>query len=155
NRSPLTTGLSRRPVNSTLGERSGVPPDAASRRSRHLPRLGAMTSRGRADERALLSHHGDVDAETGMLDFEVNVRQRRPPSWLRDRLAAALDRLGCYPSAAEDAAARSAVAARHGRQPDDVLVLNGAAEGFALLPLLRPKLAAVVHPSFTEPDVAL
>jgi histidinol-phosphate aminotransferase len=35
------------------------------------------------------------------------------------------------------------------------LVLAGAAEGFALLPALRPRLAAVVHPGFTEPEVAL
>jgi histidinol-phosphate aminotransferase len=114
-----------------------------------------MTSREGDDERALLRHHGDVDATPGLLDFAVNVRLPRPPSWLRDRLAAALDRLGGYPSAAEDAAARGAVADRHGRRPADVLALNGAAEGFALLPVLRPTLAAVVHPSFTEPDVAL
>jgi histidinol-phosphate aminotransferase len=35
------------------------------------------------------------------------------------------------------------------------VVLAGAAEGFALLPALAPKLAAIVHPSFTEPEVAL
>ena len=102
-----------------------------------------------------LRHHGDVDAAPGLLDFAVNVRGDAPPTWLRDRLAAALDELGHYPSAADDAAAREAVAARHGRHPDEVLVLAGAAEGFALLPALRPALAAVVHPSFTEPEVAL
>ena len=102
-----------------------------------------------------LRHHGDVDAAPGLLDFAVNVRGGAPPAWLRDRLAAALDRLDRYPSAADDAAAREAVAARHGRRPDEVLVLAGAAEGFALLPALRPALAAVVHPSFTEPEVAL
>jgi histidinol-phosphate aminotransferase len=114
-----------------------------------------MTSRGGDDERALLRHHGDVDAAPGLLDFAVNVRLTRPPTWLRDRLVAVLDRLGAYPSAAEDAAARRAVADRHGRRPESVLVLGGAAEGFALLPMLRPRLAAVIHPSFTEPDVAL
>ncbi|WP_067840152.1 Rv2231c family pyridoxal phosphate-dependent protein CobC, partial [Nocardia lijiangensis] len=31
----------------------------------------------------------------------------------------------------------------------------GAAEGFAILPKLAPRLAAVVHPSFTEPELAL
>jgi histidinol-phosphate aminotransferase len=36
-----------------------------------------------------------------------------------------------------------------------VLVLAGAAEGFALLPALAPRRAALVHPSFTEPEVAL
>jgi histidinol-phosphate aminotransferase len=102
-----------------------------------------------------LRHHGDVDAVPGLLDFAVNVRGVAPPRWLRDRLAAALDDLARYPSAAHDAAAREAVAARHGRRPDEVLVLAGSAEGFALLPALRPRLAAVVHPGFTEPEVAL
>jgi histidinol-phosphate aminotransferase len=102
-----------------------------------------------------LRHHGDVDAEPGLLDFAVNVRGAGPPPWLRDRLVAALDRLGRYPSAADDLAARRAVATRHGRRPEEVLVLAGAAEGFALLPALRPRLAAVLHPGFTEPEVAL
>ncbi len=47
------------------------------------------------------------------------------------------------------------MAARHGRRPDEVLVLAGSAEGFALLPALRPRLAAVLHPGFTEPEAAL
>ncbi|HEY0575624.1 MAG TPA: Rv2231c family pyridoxal phosphate-dependent protein CobC [Pseudonocardia sp.] len=102
-----------------------------------------------------LRHHGDLDAEPGLLDFAVNVRGDRPPGWLRDRLVAAVDRLGRYPSAEDDLAARRAVADRHRRAPDEVLVLAGAAEGFALLPALRPRLAAVVHPGFTEPEVAL
>jgi histidinol-phosphate aminotransferase len=102
-----------------------------------------------------LRHHGDVDAVPGLLDFAVNVRGVAPPRWLRDRLAATLDDLARYPSSAHDAAAREAVAARHGRQPDEVLVLAGSAEGFALLPALRPRLAAVVHPGFTEPEAAL
>lgn len=106
-------------------------------------------------ERALLRHHGDVDAAPGLLDFAVNVRGERPPRWLLDRLSGALDRLGRYPSSDDDARARAAVADRHGRRPEEVLVLGGASEGFALLPALRPRLAAIVHPSFTEPEVAL
>src|SRR5918999_1428253 len=102
-----------------------------------------------------LRHHGDVDAEPGLLDFAVNVQGSGPPPWLRDRLVAALDGIARYPSAAHDAAAREAVAARHGRRPDEVLVLAGSAEGFALLPGLRPRLAAVLHPGFTEPEAAL
>ena len=50
----------------------------------------------------LLRHHGDVDAEPGLLDFAVNVRSAAPPPWLRKCLAGALDRLGHYPSAAEE-----------------------------------------------------
>jgi histidinol-phosphate aminotransferase len=102
-----------------------------------------------------LRHHGDVDATPGLLDFAVNVRGAAPPGWLRERLVTALDDLAHYPSAAHDATARAAVAARHGRRPDEVLVLAGSAEGFALLPALRPRLAAVVHPGFTEPEAAL
>jgi histidinol-phosphate aminotransferase len=113
----------------------------------------AMTSQ--PISRALLRHHGDVDAEPGLVDYAVNVRLRRPPGWLRDRLATALDRLGAYPSAVDHASAVQAVADRHGVSPERVLLLNGSAEGFALLPQLRPRLAAVVHPSFTEPEVAL
>ncbi|MGW5054250.1 Rv2231c family pyridoxal phosphate-dependent protein CobC [Actinokineospora sp. NPDC004072] len=102
-----------------------------------------------------LRHHGDVDAAPGLVDFAVNVRGERPPEWLRRRLVDALDHIGRYPSAEDDRVARVAVAQRHGRDPDDVLILNGSAEGFALLPNLRPRKAAVIHPSFTEPEVAL
>ncbi len=44
---------------------------------------------------------------------------------------------------------------RHGRPPEQVLPLSGGAEGFALLPRLGPRHAAVVHPGFTEPEAAL
>ncbi|NUP26836.1 MAG: threonine-phosphate decarboxylase [Nocardia sp.] len=102
-----------------------------------------------------LRHHGDVEAQPGLLDFAVNVQGTAPPRWLRDRLAAALDSLARYPAAADERHAREAVAARHGVAPDHVLTLAGGAEGFALLPRLSPRLAAVVHPSFTEPELAL
>lgn len=104
---------------------------------------------------AALRHHGDVDAAPDLLDFAVNVSGIGPPPWLRARLAAVLDDLGRYPSAAHDLRARESVAARHGRRSDEVLVLAGSAEGFALLPALRPRQAAVLHPGFTEPEVAL
>jgi len=123
-------------------------------------RVGAVTTVGsavvvRISQVNDLRHHGDVDAAPGLRDFAVNVRGLAPPSWLRDRLVAAIDRLGTYPSAQDDLRAREAVAQRHGRDPDEVLVLNGAAEGFALLPSLNPTKAAILHPSFTEPEVVL
>jgi histidinol-phosphate aminotransferase len=90
-----------------------------------------------------------------MLDFAVNVRAAEPPSWLVDRLAARLADVGRYPSAADERRAVHAVAARHGRSVDDVVLLAGAAEGFALLAHLRPRLAALIAPSFTEPEAAL
>jgi histidinol-phosphate aminotransferase len=102
-----------------------------------------------------LRHHGDVDAVPGMLDFAVNVQGDGPPGWLRDRLTAVLHDLGRYPSPAHDARARAAVAARHRRRPDEVLLLAGSAEGFALLPALRPRLAAVLHPGAVPGDADL
>jgi histidinol-phosphate aminotransferase len=90
-----------------------------------------------------------------MLDFAVNVRASEPPSWLVNRLTARLADLGRYPTATDERRAVHAVAARHGRSIDDVVLLAGAAEGFALLANLRPRLAAVIAPSFTEPEAAL
>ncbi|WP_433562158.1 Rv2231c family pyridoxal phosphate-dependent protein CobC [Nocardia sp. CA-151230] len=106
-------------------------------------------------DHARLRHHGDVDARPGMVDFAVNVQASAPPEWLRERLAGRLGELGRYPSEADERAARAAVAARHGRAIDEVLLLAGVAEGFAMLPRLGSRLAAVIHPSFTEPELAL
>lgn len=90
-----------------------------------------------------------------MLDFAVNVRPGGPPVWLTDRLAARLPDLGSYPSEADQRRAVHAVARRHGRAADEVALLAGGAEGFALLAGLRPRLAALVAPSFTEPEAVL
>lgn len=90
-----------------------------------------------------------------MLDFAVNVRAAEPPSWLVQRLASRLPDLGRYPSQADDLRARNAVAARHTRRVEEVALLAGAAEGFALLPDLRPRRAALIAPSFTEPEAVL
>lgn len=104
---------------------------------------------------SLLRHHGDAEVGDGLVDFAVNVQGTSPPRWLRDRLAASLDSLGAYPSVESDYRAREAVARRHGRTPEEVVLLAGGAEGFAMMPRLRPRLAAVIHPSFTEPELAL
>jgi histidinol-phosphate aminotransferase len=104
---------------------------------------------------AAARYHGDQAAEPGMLDFAVNVRHAQPPAWLLQRLAARLPDLARYPTVDDERATMQAVAARHGRSRDEVAPLAGAAEGFALLGNLRPTLAAVIAPSFTEPDVAL
>ncbi|EHI42480.1 threonine-phosphate decarboxylase [Rhodococcus opacus PD630] len=120
----------------------------------HCP-LGSTAVDIRAGSRESLRHHGDVDAGPGLLDFAVNVQGDGPPEWLRLRLADALPRLGSYPTVAADRAARTAVASRHGRSPDEVLLLSGGAEGFSLLPRLGVREAALIHPSFTEPEWAL
>jgi histidinol-phosphate aminotransferase len=90
-----------------------------------------------------------------MLDFAVNVRSGKPPSWLVERLTTRLCDLGRYPSEDDVRRASQAVADRHGRNPDEVALLAGGAEGFALLPNLRPTLAALLAPSFTEPEAVL
>lgn len=96
--------------------------------------------------------HGDRQVPPGAVDLAVNVLPG-PPAWLRPRLAACLDDLAAYP---DDAAARTALAARHGRDPHEVVPLAGAADGLWLLPrVLRPRLAACVHPGFTEGEAAL
>ncbi|PTR32100.1 histidinol-phosphate aminotransferase [Rhodococcus sp. OK519] len=107
------------------------------------------------DTLARLRHHGDAEASPGLLDFAVNVQGDGPPEWLRRRLADALSGLGRYPAAEADLRAREQVAARHGREPQEVLPLAGGAEGFAMLPRLAPREAALIHPSFTEPELAL
>ncbi|WP_318306369.1 Rv2231c family pyridoxal phosphate-dependent protein CobC [Amycolatopsis solani] len=100
-----------------------------------------------------LHHHGDREVGPGLVDLAVNVRLPRPPAWLRDELVSALDTLAAYPSSAE---ATAAVAARHGRAGEEVLVTAGAAEAFTLLAsALKPRRAVVVHPQFTEPEAAL
>ncbi|OBG19703.1 Rv2231c family pyridoxal phosphate-dependent protein CobC [Mycobacterium sp. 852002-51057_SCH5723018] len=104
---------------------------------------------------ATARYHGDQAAAPGMLDFAVNVRHAQPPEWLTQRLAARLPDLARYPGDDEVHRAQDAAAQRHGRARDEVLPLAGAAEGFALLPNLRPARALIVAPSFTEPAVAL
>ncbi|WP_143831932.1 Rv2231c family pyridoxal phosphate-dependent protein CobC [Nocardiopsis sp. CNR-923] len=100
-----------------------------------------------------LRHHGDAEVGAGLLDFAVNVRAEAPPGWLARRLVASLATLGSYP---DPTAARAAVARRHRRDADEVLLTAGAAEAFVLLArALRPRRAVVVHPQFTEPEAAL
>ncbi|QGW24294.1 MULTISPECIES: Rv2231c family pyridoxal phosphate-dependent protein CobC [unclassified Dietzia] len=105
-----------------------------------------------------LRHHGDAELVPGGVDFAVNVRGNGPPAWLRDRLADRLGDLGGYPTPDDVEAAVASVAARHGVGREAVLLLGGASEGFHLLAdhaARRGLRAAVVHPSFTEPEVEL
>ena len=103
---------------------------------------------------AALRRHGDVDVRPGDADHAVNVLAGGPPAWLRAALHEALERdAGRYP---DERAATAALAALHGRAPEEIVPTNGAAEGLWLLgAALRPALAACVHPSFTEGEAAL
>jgi histidinol-phosphate aminotransferase len=92
-------------------------------------------------------------AAPGQLDFAVNVIPGGPPGWLRAELLAALNRAVSYP---DEGPAIAAIAERHRRDPGEVLPTNGSAEAFWLLAsVLRPARSVVVHPTFTEPEVAL
>jgi len=149
-----------------------LPADAASRAWLDLlgeatQRLSALAGRvdlvvaGRpialsapADPAAGLRHHGDRDVRPGDADHAVNVLAGGPPAWLHDALGAALDgAVARYPDESE---AMAALAALHSREPGEIVPTNGAAEALWLLPAaLRPRLAACVHPGFTEAEAAL
>ena len=98
-----------------------------------------------------LAHHGDADLVPGLVDLAVNVRSSGTPGWLAARIRES--DLAAYP---DQRAAVAAVAARHRRAADEVLLTAGAAEAFVLLArALQPRHAVVVHPQFTEPEAAL
>ncbi|MFC7548864.1 Rv2231c family pyridoxal phosphate-dependent protein CobC [Plantactinospora sp. GCM10030261] len=101
-----------------------------------------------------LRHHGDAEATSGLVDLAVNVRRDPMPDWLAAPIRAALTDLARYP---DPTAAREAVAGRHGRPPEEVLLTAGAAEAFVLLArgLREVRRPVVVHPQFTEPEAAL
>jgi histidinol-phosphate aminotransferase len=100
-----------------------------------------------------LRHHGDAELGPGLVDLAVNVRQGTPPEWLARLLRDSVTGLAAYP---DPARARRAVARRHGRPVEEVLLTAGAAEAFVLLArVLTPRRAVVVHPQFTEPESAL
>ena len=106
-----------------------------------------------APEHAGLRHHGDAELDEGLVDFAVNVHDGPRPEWLDEALLASLDDVGTYPNAV---AAEAALARRHGREASEVLATAGAAEAFALIARARDwTRPVVVHPQFTEPDVAL
>ncbi len=97
--------------------------------------------------------HGDALASPGALDFATCLWPDADPGWLQQALEAGVADRARYP---DDRVARAAIAARHGRDSNEVLLLNGACEAFWLLAhAIRPRRAACVHPGFTEPEAAL
>lgn len=102
---------------------------------------------------ATVELHADDYARGARYDFAVTVAAGPRPPWLKEAIAGGVQQLGAYP---DDRPATAAIAALHGRDSAEVIVLNGAAEAFTVIArALRPRLAAIVHPSFTEPERAL
>ncbi|MBC7594364.1 MAG: threonine-phosphate decarboxylase, partial [Kineosporiaceae bacterium] len=121
--------------------------------ARKLAPQSAGLSKGAPQPAAGLRHHGDAEASLGLVDFAVNVYDGERPDWLSKALASSLDTVHLYPEART---AEAAVAKRHGRAANEVLATAGAAEAFGLIARMRDwKRPVVVHPQFTEPDVAL
>ncbi|MDO4911708.1 MAG: aminotransferase class I/II-fold pyridoxal phosphate-dependent enzyme [Corynebacterium sp.] len=99
-----------------------------------------------------LQYHGDQASRKARVDFAVNVASPTP-AWLIDALTPTLN---AYPDRAVYARLREKLAALHGVAPESVALLNGASEGFSLLPALVPQATVtMVHPSFTEPEAIL
>ncbi|WDT93152.1 bifunctional adenosylcobinamide kinase/adenosylcobinamide-phosphate guanylyltransferase [Thermoleophilum album] len=134
------------------GVRGGSPRAAASAATSADP--GAAVAAASDPQLARLRKHGDSELAAGLADHAVTVAGSRPPAWLYRRLREALDeRAARYP---DERAACSALAAWHGRDPAEIVPTNGGAEALWLLAVaLRPRLAAVVTPSFTEAEAGL
>jgi histidinol-phosphate aminotransferase len=101
-----------------------------------------------------LAHHGDAEVGPGLVDLAVNVRTDPMPAWLSTPLTRSLAELARYP---DPRPAVAALAARHRRPVDEVLLTAGAAQAFVLIAqaLRDTRHAVVVHPQFTEPEAAL
>jgi histidinol-phosphate/aromatic aminotransferase/cobyric acid decarboxylase-like protein/adenosyl cobinamide kinase/adenosyl cobinamide phosphate guanylyltransferase len=145
-----------------LGEATQMLADVAARavlvvagRPLELPATGPLPAlQPAASGDHDLRFHGDALVRPGDSDHAVNVLAGGPPVWLREALRGALEEdAGAYP---DERPAVAALAALHGRRPQEIVVCNGAAQALWLLPAaLRPRLAACIHPGFTETEAAL
>lgn len=100
-----------------------------------------------------LSFHGDAELDAGLVDFAVNIDDSGTPHWLLAALRSSIEEISQYPDASD---AQTALARRHGRSSADVVPTAGGAEAFGLLARCRSwQRPVIVHPQFTEPDLAL
>lgn len=137
----------------TLGEAVGRLATAADRVE--LVIAGRpLTLVSEAEPREHQRFHADELVRDGHADHAVSVVGGGPPDWLQTALRTALDeRAHAYP---DERRAVAALAALHGRTPEEIVPTNGAAHALWLLaPALRPALACCVHPAFSEGEAAL
>lgn len=135
----------------TVEDGKGVPGDPTREGENDL----SATTRETDPSLVALRQHGDRLVRPGDADHAVNVDAQGPPSWLTDALAGVLleRQLTRYPDVTE---AEQVLARLYGRDASEVVATNGAAQALWLLPAaLRPRLAACVHPLFTEAEAAL
>ena len=100
-------------------------------------------------------HGGDVYRNRVRLDFSANVNPLGTPPEVMRAVAESASRLAAYPDP-YCGALREKLAAVHGVQPEDVVCGNGAAELiFQFAAALRPKIALLPVPSFSEYAAAL
>lgn len=100
-----------------------------------------------------LRFHGDQIGREATDDHAVSVVEEERPAWLQRALLAATEASNRYP---DERPAREAIALRHRRAAEEVVLTNGANEAFWLLAAaLSPRRAVCVHPSYTEPEAAL
>lgn len=142
----------RRARNETVGETSDPPTTSGRENDRSW---SAAPGTPADPSIAALRQHGDRLVRPGDADHAVNVDAQGPPSWLTDALAGVLleRQLTRYP---DERDAEQALARLYGCDASEVVATNGAAQALWLLPAAqRPRLAACVHPLFTEAEAAL
>lgn len=139
------------PVGSSAASRAEPAPEPRVSNTSNIAR--ESDTRGAGPGPAELREHGDEMVPEGALNLAVNVVPGGPPLHVAGQLRAAAADVSDYP---DDTATRGAVAARHRLDPDAVLPTAGATDGlWTLASALRPARAAVIHPQFTEGEVAL
>ena len=132
---------------------ASTPASVPSLRGCAASSAATTVANSRPDRVPDLGWHGDAELDAGLVDLAVNVTDEPQPAWLASALTEAMSRVGAYP---DPRAAEKAVARRHGRSPAEVLATSGAAEAFTLVARARAwRHPVVVHPQFTEPEVAL
>jgi histidinol-phosphate/aromatic aminotransferase/cobyric acid decarboxylase-like protein/adenosyl cobinamide kinase/adenosyl cobinamide phosphate guanylyltransferase len=137
-----------------LGEASQVLAASAARVELVVAgRTLELAPRAESEQLPELRFHGDAVGRDERDDHAVSVVAEERPAWLEAALSTALRSADRYP---DERAARVAVARRHGRDPEEVVLTNGANEAFWLLAsALRPRRAVCVQPAYTEPEAAL